>query len=238
MSGFLLEMRGITKSFSGVVALDGIDLRVRPGECVGLCGENGAGKSTMMKVLSAVYPYGTWGGEILWRGEPLRCASIRESEAAGIVIIHQELMLVPQLSVAENIFLGREPVVRGMIDFDRMYAEAAALLAGLRMGHINVAKPVSHYAGGEQQLIEIAKALSKNASLLILDEPTSSLTKSETEILLRLIADLKTRGTACVYISHKLEEIEAIADSVTGSATAASSARRRCARCPPATSSA
>jgi D-xylose transport system ATP-binding protein len=215
MSEFLLEMRGITKSFSGVMALDGIDLRVRPGECVGLCGENGAGKSTMMKVLSAVYPYGTWGGEILWRGEALRCASIRESEAAGIVIIHQELMLVPQLSVAENIFLGREPVVSGLIDFDRMYAEAGALLAGLRMGHINVARPVSHYAGGEQQLIEIAKALSKDASLLILDEPTSSLTQSETAILLRLIADLKARGTACVYISHKLEEIEAIADSVT-----------------------
>ena len=216
MSDYLLEMRGITKDFSGVMALDGIDLKVRPGECVGLCGENGAGKSTMMKVLSAVYPYGTWGGTILWDGQELKCGSVRESEAAGIVIIHQELMLVPQLSVAENIFLGREPrALGGMIDFDRMYVEAAKLLADLRMGHINVVKPVSNYAGGEQQLIEIAKALSKNARLLILDEPTSSLTKSEVAILLRLVKDLKSRGTACVYISHKLEEIEEIADTVT-----------------------
>ena len=215
MSEYLLEMQGITKDFSGVKALDGIDLRVRPGECVGLCGENGAGKSTMMKVLSAVYPYGTWGGTILWEGRELRSTSIRESEAVGIVIIHQELMLIPQLSVAENIFLGREPRLAGMIDFDRMVIDASKLLAGLRMGHINVAMPVSHYAGGEQQLIEIAKALSKNARLLILDEPTSSLTKSETTILLRLVRDLKARGTACVYISHKLEEIEEIADTVT-----------------------
>ncbi len=216
MSEYLLEMRGITKSFSGVKALDGIDLRVRPGECVGLCGENGAGKSTMMKVLSAVYPYGTWGGTILWNGEELRCGTIRESEESGIVIIHQELMLIPQLSVAENIFLGREPrTFGGLIDFDRMYVESAKLLASLRMSHIKPALPVSTYVGGEQQLIEIAKALSKNARLLILDEPTSSLTKSETAILLRLVKDLKARGTACVYISHKLEEIEEIADSVT-----------------------
>jgi D-xylose transport system ATP-binding protein len=216
MSDYLLDMRGISKSFSGVMALEDIDLRVRPGECVGLCGENGAGKSTLMKVLSAVYPYGTWGGTILWDGQELRCHSIRESEAAGIVIIHQELMLVPQLSVAENIFLGREPrSFGGLIDFDRMYVEATRLLAELRMGHINVTLPVAAYAGGEQQLIEIAKALSKNARLLILDEPTSSLTRSEVAILLRLVKDLKARGTACVYISHKLEEIEEIADSVT-----------------------
>ncbi|MGI4959729.1 MAG: xylose ABC transporter ATP-binding protein [Janthinobacterium lividum] len=216
MSEYLLEMRGITKSFSGVKALDGIDLRVRAGECVGLCGENGAGKSTMMKVLSAVYPYGTWGGVITWEGRELQTTSIKESEAVGIVIIHQELMLIPQLSVAENIFLGREPrMLGGMIDFDRMFVDAAKLLASLRMSHINVALPVSSYAGGEQQLIEIAKALSKNARLLILDEPTSSLTKNETAILLRLVKDLKARGTACVYISHKLEEIVEIADTVT-----------------------
>ncbi|WP_342627686.1 xylose ABC transporter ATP-binding protein [Nguyenibacter vanlangensis] len=216
MSEYLLEMRNITKDFSGVKALDGIDLRVRPGECVGLCGENGAGKSTMMKVLSAVYPYGTWGGTILWQGVELRAASIRETEEAGIVIIHQELMLVPQLSVAENIFLGREPrTAAGLIDFDRMNLDAARLLSDLRMGHINVVLPVSSYAGGEQQLIEIAKALSKKAKLLILDEPTSSLTKAETAILLRLVKDLKARGTACVYISHKLEEIQEIADTVT-----------------------
>lgn len=215
MAEYLLEMRGITKSFSGVMALDGVDLRVRAGECVGLCGENGAGKSTLMKVVSAVYPCGTWGGEILWDGVPLCAGSIRETEAIGIVIIHQELMLVPQLSVAENVFLGREPRRFGLIDVDRMQAEAAALLAELRMSHIDVSLPVARYAGGEQQLIEIAKALSKQAKLLILDEPTSSLTQSETAILLRLVRDLKRRGTACVYISHKLDEIEAIVDTVT-----------------------
>ncbi|TLU73693.1 xylose ABC transporter ATP-binding protein [Lichenicoccus roseus] len=216
MSEYLLEMRGIIKEFSGVRALNGIDLAVKPGECVGLCGENGAGKSTMMKVLSAVYPYGTWQGEILWDGQPLQASGVRATEDAGIVIIHQELMLVPQLSVAENIFLGREPKTRsGLIDFDAMFARATAMLNDLRMPHINAAKPVSNYGGGEQQLIEIAKALSKNARLLILDEPTSSLTRREIDVLLDLVRDLKRRGTACVYISHKLDEIEAIADSVT-----------------------
>ncbi len=216
MGEFLLEMHGIVKEFSGVRALNGIDLSVRPGECVGLCGENGAGKSTMMKVLSAVYPYGTWTGSILWDGSELRANGVRETEAAGIVIIHQELMLVPQLSVAENIFLGHEPLTRtGLIDFDTMIVRATALMADLKMGHINVAQPASNFAGGEQQLIEIAKALNKNARLLILDEPTSSLTRREIDVLLALVRDLKRRGTACVYISHKLDEIEAIADSVT-----------------------
>ena len=215
MSAPLLQMRGIVKEFSGVRALDGIDLVVGPGEVVGLCGENGAGKSTMMKVLSAVYPYGTWSGTIEWDGAELRAASIRETEDAGIVIIHQELMLIPQLSVAENIFLGREPTRRGgIIDYDRMNAEAQALMTRLRISHINVARPVSEYGGGEQQLIEIAKALNKKARLLILDEPSSSLTRSETETLLKLILELKRDGVACVYISHKLEEVAAIADTV------------------------
>ncbi|MET0617289.1 MAG: ATP-binding cassette domain-containing protein, partial [Luteibacter sp.] len=127
MSEYLFEMRQIVKEFSGVRALNGIDLAVRPGECVGLCGENGAGKSTLMKVLSGVYPYGTWEGEILFDGKPLKAYSVRDSEEAGIVIIHQELMLVPQLSVAENIFLGNE--IRkfgGVMDYDAMYAQAEA----------------------------------------------------------------------------------------------------------------
>lgn len=216
MPDTLLDMRGITKAFSGVRALDGIDLTVRRGEVVGLCGENGAGKSTMMKVLSAVYPHGTWDGSILWEGRELKASGIRETEEAGIVIVHQEPLLVPQLSVAENIFLGREPRrAGGFIDVDAMYAKASALLAGLRMAHINVARPVADYGGGACQLIEIAKALSKNAKLLILDEPTSSLSRAETETLLAIVRDLKARGTACIYISHKLEEIEAIADRVT-----------------------
>ena len=216
MADYLLEMRGITKEFSGVKAIDGIDLAVRPGECVGLCGENGAGKSTMMKVLSAVYPHGTWEGTILWEGRELKARSIRETEEAGIVIIHQELMMVPHLSVAENIFLGSEPTTGfGFVDYDTMNARAAELMKQLKMPDINVALPVMAYSGGKQQLIEIAKALNKNAKLLILDEPTSALTAAETRTLLDLVKEFKARGMACVYISHKLDEVAEIADTVT-----------------------
>ncbi|MDR3495696.1 MAG: xylose ABC transporter ATP-binding protein [Ancalomicrobiaceae bacterium] len=216
MSEYLLEMRGITKEFNGVKAIENIDLKVKPGECVGLCGENGAGKSTLMKVLSAVYPYGTWEGSIVWEGNELKARSIRETEEAGIVIIHQELMMVPHLSVAENIFLGSE-LTNGMgfVDYDLMNAKATALMNRLKMPDINVALPVLAYGGGKQQLIEIAKALNKNAKLLILDEPTSALTGTETETLLELIKEFKAHGMACVYISHKLDEVAAIADTVT-----------------------
>ena len=215
MSDYLLEMTGISKSFNGVKALDGIHLKVRAGECVGLCGENGAGKSTLMKVLSAVYPYGTWEGKIVWDGQELKATSIRETEKAGIVIIHQELMMVPHLSVAENIFLGSEITSHGFIDYDAMNARATELLAQLDIHDINPALPVYNYSGGKQQLIEIAKALNKNARLLILDEPTSALTAAETRTLLNLIKQFKARGMACVYISHKLDEVAEIADTVT-----------------------
>lgn len=215
MSEYLLEMQGIVKAFSGVKALDGIDLRVRPGECVGLCGENGAGKSTLMKVLSAVYPHGSWEGRILWEGRELRARGIRETEAAGIVIIHQELMLVPHLSVTENIFLGNEITIAGVLDYEAMHKRAAELMTELQMPDVNVALPVSQYGGGHQQLIEIAKAINKRAKLLILDEPTSSLTKTETAILLDIIRALKRKGVACVMISHKLDEIEAVCDTIS-----------------------
>ncbi|TBW40791.1 xylose ABC transporter ATP-binding protein [Siculibacillus lacustris] len=216
MSEYLLEMYDITKEFSGVKAIDGIHLQVRAGECVGLCGENGAGKSTMMKVLSAVYPFGTWTGSILWEGKPLEARSIRETEEAGIVIIHQELMMVPHLSVAENIFLGSELTNgAGFMDYEAMNARATELMKQLKMPDINVALPVLSYSGGKQQLIEIAKALNKNAKLLILDEPTSALTASETATLLELVKEFKARGMACVYISHKLDEVAEIADTVT-----------------------
>ncbi|WP_454550583.1 D-xylose ABC transporter ATP-binding protein [Hylemonella gracilis] len=212
----LLVMRGIVKAFAGVKALDGIDLTVMPGECVGLCGENGAGKSTLMKVLSGVYPHGTWDGEILWDGAPLEARGIRDTERAGIVIIHQELMLVPELSVAENIFLGNEITLPGgRMNYDAMYQRADELLRGLNIHGINVAQPVMNYGGGHQQLIEIAKALNKQARLLILDEPSSSLTATETRILLDIVRDLKKRGIACVYISHKLDEVEAVCDTIT-----------------------
>src|SRR6201991_4410429 len=216
MTQALMTMRGIVKAFSGVKALDGIDLTVAPGEGVGLCGENGAGKSTLMKVLSGVYPHGTWDGEITWEGEPLKATSIRDTERAGIIIIHQELMLVPELSVAENIFLGNEITLPGgRMNYAAMYQRADELLRELHIDGINVAQPVMNYGGGHQQLIEIAKALNKRAKLLILDEPSSSLTSSETKILLDIVRDLKKRGVACVYISHKLDEVEAVCDTVT-----------------------
>ena len=215
MSGYLLEMKGIVKKFGGVPALDGIDLQVRPGECIGLCGENGAGKSTLMKVLSAVYPHGTWDGEIVWEGKPLRAQSIRETEAAGIIIIHQELMLVPELSVTENIFLGNEITLPGgRMNYPAMNARAEQLLADLKLPDVNVVLPVMNYGGGHQQLIEIAKALNKDAKLLILDEPSASLTASEIATLLEIVRGLKAKGVACVYISHKLEEVSAICDTI------------------------
>ncbi|MGX4644338.1 D-xylose ABC transporter ATP-binding protein [Massilia sp. SYSU DXS3249] len=215
MSAYLLEMQGIVKAFDGVRALDGIDIRIRAGECVGLCGENGAGKSTLMKVLSAVYPHGSWQGEIRFDGKPLRAQSIRETEAAGIVIIHQELMLVPELSVTENIFLGNEITLPGgRMDYPAMHRRAAELLRELGLPMINVALPVKSYGGGHQQMIEIAKALNKRARLLILDEPSASLTAAEIEVLLRIVRGLKAKGVACVYISHKLEEVAAICDTI------------------------
>ncbi|WP_211444201.1 D-xylose ABC transporter ATP-binding protein [Collimonas humicola] len=215
MSDYLLEMQGIVKDFGGVRALDGIDIKVRAGECLGLCGENGAGKSTLMKVLSGVYPRGSWQGEILWQGQPLQSQSMRDTEAAGIIIIHQELMLVQQLSVAENIFMGHEITLPGgRMNYPAMYRRAAELMRELKMPDINVALPVMQYGGGHQQLVEIAKALNKQARLLILDEPSSSLTASEIAVLLDIIRDLKAKGVACVYISHKLDEVAAVCDTV------------------------
>ena len=215
MSEYLLEMKGIVKQFDGVRALNGIDIKIRPGECMGLCGENGAGKSTLMKVLSAVYPYGSWDGEILFDGQPLRAQSIRQTEAAGIVIIHQELMLVPELSVTENLFLGSEITLPGgRMNYPAMNRRAEQLLAELKLTDVNVVLPVMNYGGGHQQLIEIAKALNKNARLLILDEPSASLTASEIAVLLDIIRGLKAKGVACVYISHKLEEVAAICDTI------------------------
>ena len=216
MSEYLLEMKDIVKKFGGVRALDGIDIKIKAGECVGLCGENGAGKSTLMKILSGVYPHGTWDGEILWDGKPLVAHSVRDTEAAGIVIIHQELMLVPELSVAENIFMGHELTLPGgRMNYPAMYHRAEELMRELNMPDINVALPVMQYGGGHQQLVEIAKALNKKARLLILDEPSSSLTSSEIAVLLKIIKDLKAKGVACVYISHKLDEVAEVCDTIS-----------------------
>ncbi|WP_341360213.1 multiple monosaccharide ABC transporter ATP-binding protein [Georgenia sp. M64] len=214
MSDHILEMRSITKTFPGVKALQDVSLEVERGEIHAICGENGAGKSTLMKVLSGVYPAGTYEGEIYFEGEPVRFGSINDSEAKGIVIIHQELALVPFLSVAENIFLGNEQAKNGLIDWHATNAKAAELLdqVGLREN------PVTHVGTlgvGKQQLIEIAKALSKDVKLLILDEPTAALNDQDSEHLLGLLRQLKERGITCIMISHKLGEIAAIADSTT-----------------------
>jgi putative multiple sugar transport system ATP-binding protein len=210
----ILQMRGITKTFPGVKALEDVTLSVRRGEIHAICGENGAGKSTLMKVLSGVYPHGSYEGEILFDGEPCSFATIRDSEHRGIVIIHQELALCQQLSIAENIFLGNEQAVRGLVDWNRTNHEADKLLAQVGLKEQAVT-PVADIGVGKQQLVEIAKALSKEVKLLILDEPTAALNDDDSAHLLDLLRGLKARGITCVIISHKLNEIEAIADSLT-----------------------
>jgi putative multiple sugar transport system ATP-binding protein len=211
----ILEMRSITKEFPGVKALSDVTLTVERGEIHAICGENGAGKSTLMKVLSGVYPHGTYDGEIVFEGRPARFGSINDSEREGIVIIHQELALVPYLSVAENIFLGNEVRSRGgLIDWHKANAEAAKLLARVGLDEKPVT-PVGALGVGKQQLIEIAKALSKEVRLLILDEPTAALNDNDSEHLLDLLRHLKGQGITCIIISHKLNEIAEIADRTT-----------------------
>ncbi|MCG5468084.1 ATP-binding cassette domain-containing protein [Micromonospora sp. LAH09] len=215
MDDTILEMRGITKTFPGVTALEDVTLAVRRGEIHAICGENGAGKSTLMKVLSGVHPSGSYDGEILFDGKPMQFRGIRDSEANGIVIIHQELALVPYLSIAENIFLGNERRGRsGLIDWNFANAEAAKLLASVGL-HENPVTPVIQLGVGKQQLVEIAKALSKKVRLLILDEPTAALNDIDSAHLLDLLRALKEQGITCIMISHKLNEITAIADSTT-----------------------
>jgi putative multiple sugar transport system ATP-binding protein len=214
MAQAILEMRSITKTFPGVKALQDVSLSVARGEVHAICGENGAGKSTLMKVLSGVYPHGTYDGQILFDGEEVAFGSINDSEAKGIVIIHQELALVPYLSVAENIFLGNERSRRGLIDWNRANSEAAALLRRVGLDELPVT-PVGHLGVGKQQLVEIAKALSKEVKLLILDEPTAALNDTDSEHLLGLLRQLKAEGITSIMISHKLNEIADIADSTT-----------------------
>src|SRR5919112_1150922 len=210
----LLEMRSITKEFPGVKALSDVNLVVRSGEIHAICGENGAGKSTLMKVLSGVYPYGSYSGDIVYQNEVQQFKDIRASEHAGIVIIHQELALIPELSITENIFLGNEPVKRGVIDWAEARTRTRELLArvGLRE---DPDTPIKEIGVGKQQLVEIAKALSKSVKLLILDEPTAALNESDSQHLLGLMRNLRDQGVTCIMISHKLNEIEQIADSIT-----------------------
>jgi putative multiple sugar transport system ATP-binding protein len=214
MTDDILRMRGITKTFPGVQALRDVNLSVRQGEIHAICGENGAGKSTLMKVLSGVYPHGSYEGDISFEGQPCRFADIRDSEHRGIVIIHQELALCPQLSIAENIFLGNEQATRGLIDWNRTNHEAAALLRRVGL-HENPVTLISDIGVGKQQLVEIAKALSKRVRLLILDEPTAALNDEDSAHLLDLLRGLRDEGITCVIISHKLNEVIDIADSIT-----------------------
>jgi putative multiple sugar transport system ATP-binding protein len=210
----VLEMRGISKSFPGVKALSDVNLSVAPAEIHALVGENGAGKSTLMKVLSGVYPHGSYAGEIVYEGQPGHFRDISDSESRGIVIIHQELALVPYLSIAENIVLGNEPARFGIIDQDRVHARARALMALVGLDE-NPDTLVTHLGIGKQQLVEIAKALSKTVKLLILDEPTASLSETDSEALLRLLRRFKAQGIASILISHKLNEIARVADRIT-----------------------
>lgn len=214
MSDIILEMKRITKIFPGVRALDDVSLKVGDGSIHAICGENGAGKSTLMNVLSGIYEYGTYEGEIILRGEICKFRGIKDSEKRGIVIIHQELALVPYLSIGENMFLGNERGGKGIVNWDETYRKAAEYLqiVGLKEDPRTLVKDISV---GKQQLVEIAKALAKDVRLLILDEPTASLNEDDSMKLLNLLLDLKAKGITCIMISHKLNELLYVADKIT-----------------------
>jgi len=207
-------MKDIVKEFPGVRALDGVSFTLEAGEFHSLVGENGAGKSTLMKVLSAVYPHGTYEGDILIDNEVRHFRGIRDSENAGVAIIFQELSLVKELTVGENIFLGQEPSKFGVINWSELYHRTSKLLKDLNLD-IDPRMPVGNLGIGQQQLVEIAKALSKEAKILVLDEPTAALTESEVKSLFAILRDLKKRGVGMVYISHKLNEVFEMSDRIT-----------------------
>ena len=214
MANTILEMRQITKEFAGVKALDGVDLSVVDDEIHALVGENGAGKSTLMNVLSGVYPHGTYDGQILLEGKECSFRDIKDSERLGIVIIHQELALIPFLSIAENIFLGNEQHTGGVIDWNMTVSRAGELLKKVGLDE-NPNTLIGNIGVGKQQLVEIAKALSKEVKLLILDEPTAALNDEESDKLLELLNELKSHGVTSILISHKLNEVEKVSDQIT-----------------------
>jgi putative multiple sugar transport system ATP-binding protein len=214
MPSYILEMRDITKTFPGVKALSNVNLKVEEGEIHAICGENGAGKSTLMKVLSGVYPAGDYDGQIVYRGKECQFNGIHDSEKIGIVIIHQELALVPMLSITENIFLGNEQAKWGVIDWNANERRTRELLG--KVGLVEDPNTlITDIGTGKQQLVEIAKALSKNVELLILDEPTASLSEKDSQALLDLLLEFKKQGITSILISHKLNEINRVADHVT-----------------------
>jgi D-xylose transport system ATP-binding protein len=212
----ILDIKNVTKQFPGVMALSDVSFQVRRGEIHGLCGENGAGKSTLMKILAGVYPWGTYEGSILYEGRELKLEdrSIRQATEEGIAIVYQELTLVPKMTVGENIFLGKEPVERGVINWDRLYSDSKQILDKYHLD-ITPQSLVKHLGVGRMQMTEIAKALSENAKILILDEPTSALSEAEIDKLMEILETLKEHGVTCIYITHKLEEFFRITDSIT-----------------------
>lgn len=214
MSDVILEMRNITKTFPGVKALDNVSFSVTQGEIHALVGENGAGKSTLMNVLSGIYPYGSYSGEIYFQGKECRFQNIHDSEEVGLVIIHQELALVPFLSIAENLFLGNERAKNGVINWNEAYSKTRELLDKVGLNELP-STLITNMGVGKQQLVEIAKALAKKVKLLILDEPTASLNDSDSEKLLGLLIQLKEQGISSILITHKLNEVNKVADSIT-----------------------
>ena len=214
MSDVILEMRNITKTFPGVKALDNVSFEVKQGEIHALVGENGAGKSTLMKVLSGVYPHGSYSGEIYFLGKECKFQDINQSEEVGLVIIHQELALIPYLSIAENLFLGNERANFGVIDWNESISKTKELLEKVGLNE-SPNTLITNMGVGKQQLVEIAKALAKKVKLLILDEPTASLNDSDSEKLLQLLLQFKSHGISSILISHKLSEVSKVADSIT-----------------------
>jgi D-xylose transport system ATP-binding protein len=212
----ILDIRNVTKQFPGITALSDVSIQIRRGEIHGLCGENGAGKSTLMKILSGVYPYGSYEGAIFYDGQELRLEdrSIHQAIEQGIAIVYQELTLVPSMTVGENVYLGKEPLEYGVINWNKLYADTQMILGKYQLDILPQAI-VKNLGVGKMQMVEIAKALSEDAKVLILDEPTSALTESEIEKLMQILRTLKAHGVTCIYITHKLEEFFRITDSVT-----------------------
>src|SRR5512136_3221175 len=212
----ILEFKNVTKKFPGITALKDVSFQIRRGEIHGLCGENGAGKSTLMKILAGVYPWGSYEGQVLYNGRELKLEdrSIRQAIEEGIAIVYQELTLVPMMTVGENVYLGKEPVEAGSINWDRLYSDTQQILTKYRLD-VQPQAVVKNLGVGKMQMTEIAKALSENAKILILDEPTSALAEAEIEKLMGILRGLKEHGVTIIYISHKMDEFFRIADNVT-----------------------
>ncbi len=212
----ILDFQHVTKKFPGVTALKDVSLHIRRGEIHGICGENGAGKSTLLKILSGVHPYGTYEGTVLYEGQELRLQNqaISQARTMGIAIVYQELTLVSDMTVGENVFLGREPLERGVINWNKVYADTRDILARYQLD-VPPQAPVKTLGMGKRQMVEIAKALAEDAKVLILDEPTSALTEAEIDKLMEILRVLKSHGVTCLYITHRLEELFRITDNVT-----------------------